>query len=1012
MKLGELFSIRRSFRSKLLVALLGCVGLVVGVTYLVVRGETRSQVRLAATRAAEQARRASTELEELRRLELARLGRIFTASPRTLALLESVLEGGGPEFRDVLVQDLQYELQRQRLDASLAAFTDPRAEHVFTLLDGSRIDDEDPGAVEPLADQLLEEGGSDLVAYRLVGERLFMVRVIPLVRSGVVLGTVTLGLPVDDEAPERIGEIVGAEVCFVLDGRCVVGTGTARDTLSDVMVEAAGISEPRRVRRAGREWNLVSEPLSPDWETGGSRVVAVPLAGVVAPFDRISRALRITGVLGLLAALVAALVLSRGLARPVRKLVAATSRIGAGDYDARVEIEARDEMGRLGRAFNEMAEDLALKERYRGVLDKVVSREVADELLKGDLVLGGENRRVTILFADVSGFTSLTEGMEPQRVIGLLNECMERLSAAVEAEGGIVDKYVGDEVMAVFGAPVALGDDALAAVRAALRMQEAMAELSREREERGEAPLEVSVGINTGPVVAGNMGSAERLNYTVLGESVNLASRACQAAAGGEILVSGRTLERTGERLRVRSAGTRELKGFSRPVELFRVEGLAGEGSGEGGSRPGGAGASGAATTLLVAAALAVGATGVPAQEPGGLPTLRDLGLGWISDDGTTQLLFSGRLDVEGYAPAEAEPWIIPETDPFLAGRLRVFADLFVGRSFYGLVELRADRGEEPAAGSLDARIDQAFVRVRPLEGRSLGLQVGKFASPVGTYPRRHHTEGDAFIRPPVAYDRRTVISPRVAPPSTAGFLTWKDEPGRFRPRGSPPIWGAPYQWGAVILGALGPMSVEGGVVNSAPSSGPGRWELEETFDDPPSLVARATVPLSAELRLTGFYDRGPYLHDEIEGSLPDGAEPGDYLQELGGLELAWARGRTTVRGELVADRWEVPNVGEDVWDVSWSLEGRIRPAAGLFLAARWGGIRFNELGDDGPGYDPEAGTPAPGPWDDDFDRIQLAGGYRLAPNVEARAEYALNRTAGPLDPDDDLFSVQLWWAF
>jgi len=221
-----------------------------------------------------------------------------------------------------------------------------------------------------------------------------------------------------------------------------------------------------------------------------------------------------------------------------------------------------------------MTRGLRLKERYRGLLDKVVSREVAEELTKGEVVLGGENRLATVLFADVRGFTALTEGMEPQRVIGLINECMEILSAAVDAEGGVVDQYVGDELMAVFGAPIRREDDALRAVRAGLLMREGMEELNRRRTERGEAPLGVGIGINTGTVVAGNMGSHDRLNYTVLGDAVNLGARLCSGAGRGDLLVTEATLAACGagrEEIEAEALGGQSFKGFSSDVQVYRV---------------------------------------------------------------------------------------------------------------------------------------------------------------------------------------------------------------------------------------------------------------------------------------------------------------------------------------------------------------------------------------------------------------------------------------------------------
>jgi adenylate cyclase len=248
--------------------------------------------------------------------------------------------------------------------------------------------------------------------------------------------------------------------------------------------------------------------------------------------------------------------------------------VAEGDFGAQVSVSSRDEMRTLADAFNDMTRGLLLRERYRSVLNKVVSRDVAAELMKGDVELGGENRVVTVLFADIRGFTALTEGMEPQRVIGLLNECMECLSRAVDDEGGVVDKFIGDAVMAVFGAPVTQDDHARRAVRAAVRMRAGMAGLNEQRAARGERHLAVGVGVNSGIAVAGNMGSMNRLNYTVVGDTVNLASRLAGQAGPGEILIGGETLRLAGEGVQAPPLGGRVLKGFSAEVEVYAVESI------------------------------------------------------------------------------------------------------------------------------------------------------------------------------------------------------------------------------------------------------------------------------------------------------------------------------------------------------------------------------------------------------------------------------------------------------
>jgi adenylate cyclase len=164
--------------------------------------------------------------------------------------------------------------------------------------------------------------------------------------------------------------------------------------------------------------------------------------------------------------------------------------------------------------------------------------------------------------------------MEPQDVIALLNECMEHLASAVDAEGGVVDKFIGDELMAVFGAPVRQEDHALRAVRAALRMREGIREMNRRRTERGEGELRIGIGIATGVAVAGNMGSSDRMNYTVLGSTVNLAARLTSAAGPGEVLINAETRRAVADTCATTALGGRGLKGFSSAVDVFALEGV------------------------------------------------------------------------------------------------------------------------------------------------------------------------------------------------------------------------------------------------------------------------------------------------------------------------------------------------------------------------------------------------------------------------------------------------------
>ena len=221
------------------------------------------------------------------------------------------------------------------------------------------------------------------------------------------------------------------------------------------------------------------------------------------------------------------LLLASELSNPIRDLIEGTSRVRQGNFMTPVPTDRLDEIGNLINAFNEMSSDLALKEKYRSVLDVVADKNVAEALIKGDIKLGGESLTASALFCDIRGFTALTENMNPVEVIEMLNSHMTALTKVVYEHGGVVDKFVGDLIMAVFGVPSNTEHDALNAARCALKMIEVRRELNRS----DSIAIEMGIGVATGEVVAGCMGSLDRLNYTVLGERVNLASRLCSAAA-------------------------------------------------------------------------------------------------------------------------------------------------------------------------------------------------------------------------------------------------------------------------------------------------------------------------------------------------------------------------------------------------------------------------------------------------------------------------------------------------
>jgi adenylate cyclase len=218
-------------------------------------------------------------------------------------------------------------------------------------------------------------------------------------------------------------------------------------------------------------------------------------------------------------------------------------------------------------------EELARRVVERQALERFLSSNIVEKILANpnEIHLGGENQTVTILFSDIRGFTRMSEHMEPHAVVELLNEYFSEMTDLIFESGGTLDKYLGDGIMAVYGAPLPKPDDALRATKTAIEMQRALVALNRGWESRGQQPLRMGVGVNTGPVTAGNIGSAKRMDYTVIGDAVNLASRLCSNAAGGQILVSESTFSQLNGRIPAQRLDPIRVKGKETPVELHEI---------------------------------------------------------------------------------------------------------------------------------------------------------------------------------------------------------------------------------------------------------------------------------------------------------------------------------------------------------------------------------------------------------------------------------------------------------
>jgi adenylate cyclase len=256
--------------------------------------------------------------------------------------------------------------------------------------------------------------------------------------------------------------------------------------------------------------------------------------------------------------------------RPIARLVCATREIGKGNYQHRIELARRDELGNLAAAFNQMNQELWMKSLMQESFGKYVGAHILNIIMENPEKswLKGRRQEATILFCDIRGFTSYSESKEPEAIVDQLNEYFEIASSAILRHAGYVDKFMGDAVLGVFGVPVQRQGHVMGAVRAAFDMQQAF----RQRLTNGNSMLGcVGIGIDSGVVVSGNIGSAVKMEYTVIGDSVNLASRLCEIAGAGEIIVSKTIYEKVCRLVETEVLPPQLMKGRSEPVETYKI---------------------------------------------------------------------------------------------------------------------------------------------------------------------------------------------------------------------------------------------------------------------------------------------------------------------------------------------------------------------------------------------------------------------------------------------------------
>jgi len=422
---------------------------------------------------------------------------------------------------------------------------------------------------------VLNGSSETLLPLTILGERRYSVVVAEPVEGldgATQLGTLILIRPVGAEYLDHLARRVGSDWALTVNGELVAASaGNPRPKIQRVIEGGVAVGRDR-----GRYYAL--KGFRPQlFQREGQVVEVVASQDITELRASANRELFVSiGVLGV--AMGIALLLARAagnrMVQSIERIGAAAGTLESGEYRPAEVVRTGDELEALAGAVNQALQGLKERDQLKDAFGKYANRHVVELVTQGKKIeLGGETIPVTVFFADIRGFTTISEQMEPKKLLDFLNLYFREMVGCVIAEGGAVDKYIGDAIMAVFGAPVPQVDDALRAVRAALQMRARLAALNASFQERGLPQIRFGLGLHSGLVVAGHMGHSERLEYTVIGDPVNVASRleSMTKELKTDILLSEDTYQKVRDHVEAEPLQRMVVRGRAQEILVYRV---------------------------------------------------------------------------------------------------------------------------------------------------------------------------------------------------------------------------------------------------------------------------------------------------------------------------------------------------------------------------------------------------------------------------------------------------------
>jgi class 3 adenylate cyclase len=389
---------------------------------------------------------------------------------------------------------------------------------------------------------------------------------VPAAAGETVFGFVIAGSGIDDAFAATLRSESRNEVILV--GARVLGSTLPASSFpwrsrADWQTALGGAGGVRTLEIAGLDYAALPVNLGAKVQSGLLAVTLRSRNAALAPYRRIQLGLLALGLLAAIAGIAATAVFSRTVTASIGSLVEGTRQVAAGNYECNLDIRSGDEIADLGQAFNHMVRGL----RERAEMQKFVSQSTVEMVQAGSRreASAGERQVLTIFFSDVRGFTRMSQNRDPAEVVKILNSCLSLQAEKVKKFQGDIDKYMGDCVMALFSGE----DSALNAIRCGIEIHKAI-EASQAANPSAVA-IQIGIGIVTGEVILGSIGSEDRRDFTAIGSNVNLCSRLCALASAKEILVDESSYQRVQDLVAAQRLEPVKLKGFTEPVPVYRI---------------------------------------------------------------------------------------------------------------------------------------------------------------------------------------------------------------------------------------------------------------------------------------------------------------------------------------------------------------------------------------------------------------------------------------------------------